>query len=89
MRAGAIPIGTEMRQATPRRRATCATARPWLPSVAVVSVVSAGSVAATVRRSAKVRGIGAPARAASAQLTAQLAPTTLNEGSPSRFPARA
>ncbi len=60
MRAGAMSIGTEIRQATPSSRATCATARPWLPSVAVVSVVSAGSVAATVRSSSKVRGTGAP-----------------------------
>ena len=80
----AVPAGTRIRAASPSSDATCATARPWLPSVAVTSVTS-GCSAAIARSSANVAaGSSRPARALSARQTAHDAPSTLNAGRPKR-----
>ena len=70
-----------MRASAPSRRAILATARPWLPSVAVtkVSPVWGNRCRSSSRSTA---GSFAPARALSSRFTAQDAPSTLNAGEP-------
>ena len=63
----------------------CATARPWLPSVAATSVTPACVVVASSCSAANVGGGSSwPARAPSARQTAHDAPRILNDGSPKR-----
>ena len=59
-----------------------ASARPWLPSVAVTSVRPVP--VARAASSAKVRAGGRPRCALIARLTAHDAPSALNAGRPSR-----
>src|SRR5215472_13398113 len=83
--AGEVTAGTNTRAGAPHSRAIRATARPWLPSVAVTSTKSR-QPAASARSPATPGGGAAPAGARLARTwrTAQDAPRTLNAGRPSR-----
>ena len=77
------PTGRKMRAGRPTSAAVCATARPWLPSVAATSSrTPVSSIRAAI--SANGSASAAPSRADSARAIACAAPSILKAGSPKR-----